>query len=333
MLITLLAVKRLPAVSRMLRNVSTTPFSARAPRSETLNGIRSASGVVSKTASMNGAYSAISGAMTTTSCGFRSGHLRKARATDRATPPSRASGCGRNGIGASDPGCDRTGRVAGWIVQLENIALDLTEHGLVRRRLQLVVLPRWVQFGHALKKFAAEFAEGGEERIAALELQIELRAGGRFAAGPQLFALATGYRSTTRASAASGRNAPRSPARVPGRNWSVKRRQGRDAKNRNAFRQGRGAAAQGGAEFLRQCRRMQTGRGADQLPPEDGLPVLFGSTFPIENHAWSEGEILVKRVGNFSRELEAAQLGAWLFEVAAQIGKLGPSGRAPGAAS
>ena len=56
--------------------------------------------------------------------------------------------------------------------------------------------------GHDLKKFAAEFAERREKRVSALELQIELRGRGRFAARPQLFAFRTGYRSTTPGSAA-----------------------------------------------------------------------------------------------------------------------------------
>ena len=62
-------------------------------------------------------------------------------------------------------GGDRTRRAIYGIVQLENITLDLSENGFVRRRLRLVVLPCWIQFGDAFEKFAAEFAEGSEEQI------------------------------------------------------------------------------------------------------------------------------------------------------------------------
>ena len=76
---------------------------------------------------------------------------------------------------------------------------------------------------------------------------------------------------------------------------------------------------------------MQTRRGRDQLPPENGLPVVSVPAFPIENHPRSKREILIERARNFARELEASQLRTGLLEVAPQLGKLTLIGETAGA--
>ena len=120
----------------------------------------------------------MSGAITTMSCGFKSRMLLEEREqliVQHLHLAHRAVA----GMELERAIVRRDGarRFAGGIVQVENVALDLREHVSLGGAANRSCSSRRVQLGDVLEKFAAEFAEGSEQRIAARELQIELRGG------------------------------------------------------------------------------------------------------------------------------------------------------------
>ena len=131
------------------------PFSARVPRSAMLNGMREGlrRGVEDRLDErrINADVRRHHHDVVRFEIGLL---LRRARATDRATPPSRASGCGRNGIGANESS-PRPARGA-WPVGSCNLKISRwiwAEHGIVRRRIEKGRAPRvGFKFGHALRE-------------------------------------------------------------------------------------------------------------------------------------------------------------------------------------
>ena len=76
------------------------------------------------------------------------------------------------------------------------------------------------------------------------------------------------------------------------------------------------------AELFRQRGRVQSGRSATQLAPQNSLPIFSATAFPIEDHLRSKREILIEGARDLARELEASQLRTGPFKVASQLGKL-----------
>ncbi len=301
-----------------------TPFSARAPRSAMLNGMRSSSGAVREDGlderRVDADVRRHHHDVVRLEIGLR---LRKARATDRAALPSRASGCGRNGIGASDrrrrpgAGAGRSDRAAGRC--RAGFAPSIVSSAGARKcscscaGSRLVIasrnsrpsLPNDARSGLPRSNCRSSCAVAGALRRARASSRSERISLHHSGVG----------RMTKRCTSIVLREFLEK--------LDVERRQGRDPEDAKRVPAAAPRRVQRGAEFLGQRRRMQTGRRASELRARGSPATLFGATFPVEDHLADERRGIDRTsCAILLRELEAAQLWPRLLEIATQLGEL-----------